>query len=64
MMGVEMAGPAGPVVSALRERGFLTTKAGDRVLRMLPPLVVKPAEIRRFLRALDEILKGGAGAAA
>jgi acetylornithine/N-succinyldiaminopimelate aminotransferase len=64
MMGAELAGPAGPVVAALRERGFLATKAGDRVLRLLPPLIIKPAEIRRFLRALDEVLKGGAGGAA
>jgi hypothetical protein len=31
---------------------------------MLPPLVVKPVEIRRFLRALDGILKTGVGSAA
>jgi acetylornithine/N-succinyldiaminopimelate aminotransferase len=64
LMGIEFQGPAGPVLAGLRERGFLATKAGDKVLRMLPPLVVKPAEIRRFLRALDEVLKGGAGGAA
>jgi predicted acetylornithine/succinylornithine family transaminase len=64
MMGVEFAGTATPVIAGLRERGFLATKAGDKVLRMVPPLVVKPAEIRRFLRALKDVLKGGAGAAA
>jgi predicted acetylornithine/succinylornithine family transaminase len=63
MMGVELAGPAAPVVAGLRERGFLAIKAGDNVLRMVPPLIVKPAEIRRFLRALAEVLKSGAGAA-
>jgi acetylornithine/succinyldiaminopimelate/putrescine aminotransferase len=52
------------VVAGLRQLGFLATKAGDKVLRMLPPLVIKPAEIRRFLRALDEVLKGGAGGVA
>lgn len=64
MMALEFQGPAGAVLTGLKERGFLATKAGDKVLRMLPPLVVKPAEIRRFLRALDEVLKGGAGGAA
>jgi predicted acetylornithine/succinylornithine family transaminase len=59
MVGVELSGEAGPVVKALRERGFLATKAGDRVLRLLPPLVIKPAEIRAFLEALDEVLKAG-----
>ena len=56
MVGVEFKGPAGPVVKALRERGFLATKAGDKVLRLLPPLVVKPAEIKEFLAALDDVL--------
>jgi predicted acetylornithine/succinylornithine family transaminase len=63
MVGVELRGPAAGVVAGLRERGYLVTKAGERVLRLLPPLVVKAAEIRRFLRVLDEVLKTGAGVA-
>jgi predicted acetylornithine/succinylornithine family transaminase len=59
MVGLELTGEAGPVVKALRERGFLATKAGDKVLRLLPPLVVKPAEIKAFLVALEDVLKGG-----
>jgi acetylornithine/N-succinyldiaminopimelate aminotransferase len=58
MVGIELHGEAGPVQTALRERGFLTTKAGDKVLRLLPPLVVKPREIRAFLDALEDVLKG------
>jgi acetylornithine/N-succinyldiaminopimelate aminotransferase len=64
MIGVELKGPAAPAVAGLRERGFLATRAGERVLRMLPPLVVKPAEIRKFLRTLDAVLKTGAGQSA
>jgi predicted acetylornithine/succinylornithine family transaminase len=63
MIGVEFQGPASPVLAGLRERGYLATKAGDKVLRLLPPLVVKASEIRGFLRILDEVLKGGAGKA-
>jgi acetylornithine/succinyldiaminopimelate/putrescine aminotransferase len=62
MVGIELHGEAGPVVKGLRERGFLATKAGDKVLRLLPPLVVKPGEVTGFLAALEEVLKGGAGA--
>jgi predicted acetylornithine/succinylornithine family transaminase len=62
MVGIELHGEAGPVLKGLRERGFLATKAGDKVLRLLPPLVVKPGEIRALLGALEEVLKGGAGA--
>lgn len=61
MVGVEFHGEAGPVHKGLRERGYLATKAGDKVLRLLPPLVVKPREIRGFLDALADVLKGGAG---
>jgi acetylornithine/succinyldiaminopimelate/putrescine aminotransferase len=61
MLGVEFRGEVVPVLKALRERGILAVKAGDRVLRLLPPLVVRRGEIRKLLAALDEILATGAG---
>jgi acetylornithine/N-succinyldiaminopimelate aminotransferase len=64
MLGVELRGEAAPVVKGLRERGILATKAGDHVLRLLPPLVIKRSEIRTLLDALDAVLAGGAGAPA
>jgi acetylornithine/N-succinyldiaminopimelate aminotransferase len=64
MFGVEMHGPAGPVVKALRARGILTIKAGDKVLRLLPPLVVGGAEVKRLLSELDAVLREGAVVAA
>jgi predicted acetylornithine/succinylornithine family transaminase len=64
MVGVELKGEASAVLKALRERGMLATKAGDRVLRLLPPLVVTRKDIRTFLSALEAVLAGGAGAAA
>jgi acetylornithine/succinyldiaminopimelate/putrescine aminotransferase len=63
-VGVEFHGPAAPVLAGLRERGILATKAGERVLRLLPPLVIRPAEVRELLAALEAVLAGGAGAAA
>jgi acetylornithine/N-succinyldiaminopimelate aminotransferase len=64
MIGIEMRGPAGPVVKGLRERGILAIKAGDRVLRLLPPLVVGGTEIKKVLAELDAVLKEGAVVAA
>jgi acetylornithine/succinyldiaminopimelate/putrescine aminotransferase len=61
MVGVEFEGEAGPVLEGLRARGVLATKAGDKVLRLLPPLVVARADIKAFLGALGEVLEGGAG---
>lgn len=61
MVGVEFGGQASDVVRGLRERGVLATRAGDHVLRLLPPLVVKPKDIREFLEALEAVLATGAG---
>ncbi|HSD28900.1 MAG TPA: aspartate aminotransferase family protein [Vicinamibacteria bacterium] len=61
MLGVEMGGEVGPLLKGLRDKGILAVKAGDKVLRLLPPLVVKRSEIRQLLGALDEILATGAG---
>jgi predicted acetylornithine/succinylornithine family transaminase len=61
MVGVEFSGQAAEVMKGLRERGVLATRAGEHVLRLLPPLVVKPKEIREFLEVLDAVLVTGAG---
>jgi acetylornithine/N-succinyldiaminopimelate aminotransferase len=63
MYGVEFYGPAAPVVAGLRARGILATKAGDNVLRLLPPLVVKRSDLQSFLLAFDSVLATGAGRA-
>jgi predicted acetylornithine/succinylornithine family transaminase len=63
MVGIELQTTALPMVKALRERGILVTRAGDNVVRLLPPLVVKRKDIRQFLEALDAVLATGAGAA-
>ena len=61
MVGIEFHGGAGPVLEGLREKGVLATKAGDKVLRLLPPLVIGRADIKAFLAALEGVLEGGAG---
>jgi acetylornithine aminotransferase len=64
MIGVEFHGPAGDVLKGLRADGILATKAGDKVLRLLPPLVIRKKEIRLLLRSLERVLAAGAGQAA
>lgn len=61
MIGIEFKGEAGPVLKGLRARNVLATKAGDKVLRLLPPLVVSPRDIREFLTSLEAVLAEGAG---
>jgi acetylornithine/succinyldiaminopimelate/putrescine aminotransferase len=61
MFGIEFSHPATPIVAGLRARGILATKAGENVLRLLPPLVVKGSELRSFLVAFDDVLAQGVG---
>src|SRR5260221_7802616 len=62
MIGVELKGEAGPVLKGLRERSILATKAGDKVLRLVPPLVITRAEIKTFLAAFEEVIEQGGAA--
>ena len=44
-----------------RARGVLVTRAGDNVIRLLPPLVVKRGDLESFLVAFDAVLASGVG---
>jgi acetylornithine/N-succinyldiaminopimelate aminotransferase len=61
MIGIEFKGEAGPVLKGLRARNVLATKAGDKVLRLLPPLVISPKDVREFLATLEAVLTEGTG---
>jgi predicted acetylornithine/succinylornithine family transaminase len=63
MVGVELHGAAGDVVKGLREAGILAVKAGDSVLRLLPPLTIKRSEMKALLEALEVAFGRGLGAA-
>jgi acetylornithine/N-succinyldiaminopimelate aminotransferase len=56
MWGIELAEPAGPFVTAARERGLLLVTAGPSVLRLIPPLVITREELERGLAILEEVL--------
>jgi acetylornithine/succinyldiaminopimelate/putrescine aminotransferase len=56
MWGVELTGPAAPVVAAARERQLLILSAGPNVLRLVPPLVIEDADLDRGLAVLAEVL--------
>ncbi|HWZ27572.1 MAG TPA: acetylornithine transaminase [Gemmatimonadales bacterium] len=56
MWGVELAGPAAPVVAAARERHLLVLSAGPNVLRLLPPLIIEDGDLDRGLAVLAEVL--------
>jgi acetylornithine/N-succinyldiaminopimelate aminotransferase len=56
MWGIELDRPAGPLVDQLRQRGFITGTAGEKVLRLLPPYVIPQAALKAFLSTLRAIL--------
>ncbi len=60
LRGVELSGPAGPVVDEARERGLLTVPAGARVVRLLPPLTVRDPEIDQAVEILSDALGASA----
>ena len=56
MIGIELKGRAMPVAQALMELGVLVLTAGSTVLRLLPPLVITPAEIDMVVEAIQDVL--------
>jgi acetylornithine/N-succinyldiaminopimelate aminotransferase len=60
LIGIELAKPAAPLMDTCRDSGLLVLTAGEKVLRLAPPLVVQPGEIARALDILKDVL-GKAG---
>jgi acetylornithine aminotransferase/acetylornithine/N-succinyldiaminopimelate aminotransferase len=56
MIGAEMGSHAKEVVSRLLRKGVIANAAHESVLRLLPPFIIKRAEIDEFLGILDEAL--------
>ena len=56
MVGLELTEPGAEYVDKLREKGFLINCTADKVLRFVPPLIIKKEDIDEFVKALDETL--------
>jgi len=56
MLALQLRDKAGPVLSALLERGILALNGGTTALRFLPPLNVTQADVDRVLEALERTL--------
>jgi acetylornithine/succinyldiaminopimelate/putrescine aminotransferase len=65
MWGLELDRDAAPVVSAAMARGVIVNRTAERVVRLLPPLVLREAEAADALNRLDQALasveSGGQG---
>jgi 4-aminobutyrate aminotransferase-like enzyme len=45
-----------PVVDACREGGLLVLSAGEKVVRLAPPLIVEPAQVQQAVGILRDAL--------
>lgn len=57
MMGVELERPCGEIVNRALAAGFVTNVTADRVIRLLPPLVIKDSEVRQLAAMLVAVIK-------
>lgn len=55
MMGMELYGPAGDVVSKLLKKGVILISAGTNIIRFVPPLVVEKEHIDVMCKKLEEV---------
>jgi 4-aminobutyrate aminotransferase-like enzyme len=56
LVGVEFDRPVAPLVNEALARGLVVITAGERVLRLCPPLIVRAHEIESAVGILEECL--------
>lgn len=54
MLGVEFTEPVKPIIGACVEAGLLLIGAGEKVVRVLPPLTVSQEEIDTAVEVLEK----------
>ena len=57
MIGVELDRPCGDIVKRALAAGLVTNVTADKVVRLLPPLVIKEEEARQLVAILAPIVK-------
>jgi predicted acetylornithine/succinylornithine family transaminase len=56
MFGLQLRTDATAVINAARDRGLLVNRTDEKVVRMLPPLIVEEAQLDRAVDILDGVL--------
>src|SRR5207245_9433195 len=64
MLAVELSVEAAPVVDPCRERGLLVNAVTPNALRLVPPLIITPADVDEAVEILDVALAAVAEPAA
>jgi acetylornithine aminotransferase len=61
MIGIELTKPGRGVWEKLLHNGFILNLTQERVLRLLPPLIIAKEDLESFADCLETILKAGNG---
>ena len=57
MQGMELTVPAARIVARAMENGLVLISAGEKVIRIVPPLIVEKEHIDEMCQILDKILE-------
>jgi acetylornithine/N-succinyldiaminopimelate aminotransferase len=57
MIGMELTKPCGEMVDNALERNILINCTSDKVIRLVPPLVISKEQIDKVISVLYEIIK-------
>ena len=57
MIGIELSRPCGELVKEALRKGLLINVTSDKVVRLLPPLVIQRAEAEQVVNTLSGIVK-------
>jgi len=52
LIGVELNTAVKPIIAACAERGLVLISAGDRILRLVPPLIITEEQINKAMEIL------------
>jgi acetylornithine/N-succinyldiaminopimelate aminotransferase len=56
LQAIELTTPARPVVDRCREEGVLVITAGEKILRLSPPLVIEQSELQEGLEVIEKAI--------
>ena len=57
MIGIELSEPCAELVDAAREQGILLNVTAGSVIRLLPPLIIGPAEVERLVDGVCHLIE-------
>jgi acetylornithine aminotransferase len=57
MIGIELSKPCGDLVKEALQQGLLINVTSDKVVRLLPPLVMQRSEAEQVVSILSAIIK-------